>query len=78
MYRKERINFSQRTISEQLDKARDTLLGNRIEKEFFNGLSAKISKTLMTRLGYQEEPNLVKDTPEGKYYLIDGQIEITV
>jgi len=78
MYRREKINFSQRTISEQLDKARDTLLGNRIEKEFFNGLSSQISKTLMTRLGYQEEPNLVKDTPEGKYYLIDGQIEITV
>ena len=78
MYRREKINFSQRTISEQLDKARDTLLGTRIEKEFFNGLSSQISKTLMTRLGYQEEPNLVKDTPEGKYYLIDGQIEITV
>jgi hypothetical protein len=78
MYRKEKINFSQRTISEQLDKARDTLLGNRIEKEFFNGLSTKISKELMARLGYQEEPGLIKDTPEGKYYLIDGQIEITV
>jgi hypothetical protein len=78
MYRKERINFSQRTISEQLDKARDISLGNRIEKEFFNGLSAKISKELMVRLGYQEEPNLVKDAPEGKYYLIDGKIEITV